>query len=237
MFIVPGCPPAAVVRRSLPVALSQHKVQDHASLPTISEEVTSPTSLTSVTLPTSPLSSSSSPSSPSCSTLTPTVATPATTSCADPSDYQDFLSKLGILSLSLNPTDTRFSITKLDSPDDTLISGSASLTASSVTSPVESPPNSLPQPVVVDGRTNNSSQTNDESAVVAASTAADNPGISDAPGEYGPRDRCSLSGVHIKCVGRCLGQFLLADWLCCCCCRCRCCPRLSRSVFAAAFFL
>ena len=72
------------------------------------------------------------------------------TTCADQSDYQDFLSKFGILSLSLNVNETtRHSIAKIDSPnDDTLVSGSTSLCVSEVASPVlESFPELTPEPL------------------------------------------------------------------------------------------
>nr|CAH0101382.1 unnamed protein product [Daphnia galeata] len=65
-------------------------------------------------------------STPSSSSTSPPIITSAST-CADQSDdYQDFLSKFGILSLPLHPSLDRHSVVQIDSPDDTLISGSLS---------------------------------------------------------------------------------------------------------------
>lgn len=73
----------------------------------------------------SPTRSNRSTSSSSPLAMTAASATSAT--CADQSDdYQDFLSKFGILSLPLHPSLDRQSVTQIDSPDDTLVSGSLS---------------------------------------------------------------------------------------------------------------
>lgn len=57
----------------------------------------------------------------------PVITTASVTTCADRSDdYQDFLSKFGILSLPLHPSLDRQSVVQIDSPDDTLVSGSLS---------------------------------------------------------------------------------------------------------------
>lgn len=82
---------------------------DDDELSTVCEDPSQPTS--------SPCSSSS---------TSPPIITSAST-CADQSDdYQDFLSKFGILSLPLHPSLDRHSVVQIDSPDDTLISGSLS---------------------------------------------------------------------------------------------------------------
>lgn len=67
----------------------------------------------------------------------PSLSPPATT-CADQSDYQDFLSKFGILNLPIHHQSLgRPSISQIDSPDDTLVSGSTSLAASEFASPID----------------------------------------------------------------------------------------------------
>lgn len=63
----------------------------------------------------------------SSSTSDPIITAASVTTCADHSDdYQDFLSKFGILSLPLHPSLDRQSVVQIDSPDDTLVSGSLS---------------------------------------------------------------------------------------------------------------
>ncbi|KZS03485.1 PP2C domain-containing protein [Daphnia magna] len=65
-------------------------------------------------------------STPTSSSTSPPIIT-STSTCADESDdYQDFLSKFGILSLPLHPSLDRQSVVQIDSPDDTLVSGSLS---------------------------------------------------------------------------------------------------------------
>lgn len=69
----------------------------------------------------------SNPSTSSSSESPVAMTTTAATTCADQSDdYQDFLSKFGILNLPLHPSLDRQSVTQIDSPDDTLVSGSLS---------------------------------------------------------------------------------------------------------------
>lgn len=69
-------------------------------------------------------------SDPPSSSISPPIITTteaSITTCADQSDdYQDFLSKFGILSLPLHPSLDRQSVAQIDSPDDTLVSGSLS---------------------------------------------------------------------------------------------------------------
>lgn len=69
-------------------------------------------------------------SDPPSSSISPPIITTteaSVTTCADHSDdYQDFLSKFGILSLPLHPSLDRQSVAQIDSPDDTLVSGSLS---------------------------------------------------------------------------------------------------------------
>ena len=72
----------------------------------------------------------------SSSPLSSPSLSPATT-CVDQSDYQDFLSKFGILNIPLHHQSLgRPSVSQIDSPDDTLESGSTSLAASELASPI-----------------------------------------------------------------------------------------------------
>lgn len=79
----------------------------------------------------SPISGNNSLPASLTSPLSPQTAT-------NQSHYQDIISKLGILSLPLQPSiDKRRSVCQIDSPEDVLMSGSTSLAASELTSPID----------------------------------------------------------------------------------------------------
>lgn len=120
-----------VVRNHLPTRPASLKQQQQRSATTIA-------TATGVAMeagdggPDDPATPPSSPtctpaSSPSPASETAPLDSLASATCADRSDdYQDFLSKFGILSLPLHPSLDRQSVVQIDSPDDTLVSGSLS---------------------------------------------------------------------------------------------------------------
>lgn len=120
-----------VVRNHLPTRPASLKQQQHvpatiATATGVAMEAVDGGNVPPGDDPATPLSSPASSASPASETVP--IDSIASAACdADRSDdYQDFLSKFGILSLPLHPSLDRQSVVQIDSPDDTLVSGSLS---------------------------------------------------------------------------------------------------------------
>lgn len=120
----PSAPPCVAIATTStsPNNIEQHsQLSDDDELPTVCEELSPPLSTPTSSSPTS----------------APVFTTASVNTCADQSDeYQDFLSKFGILNLPLHPTLDRQSVAQIDSPDDTLVSGSLSPLLDQLDSPL-----------------------------------------------------------------------------------------------------